>query len=525
MLPLEQITVGGLLRRTAALFPNRPALIWHDIPHTYAELDALTDRYAATLIRLGVEKGDHIALYGETETDVVSLFYAITRVGAVAVMINTSLASEDLERVLRLSDPKFLLIGRSYNPSVHLKQNAASIGALPTLNACYAVGEDRSDLSFPLLEPGMADGGLVCAREAEVLPSDTAAIIFTSGSTGAPKPVMTSHFSRANSGIQQAHDLAADCRDVFCVTMPMYHCFCISANVLAAAAVGACLCLPDDRHTGSVLRAVQEHRATLMHAVPSMFRAMMARPDFDSWDLSSLRAGLIGGSGYPPKDFVTIEKRFGMLLLASLGQTEATAGLSVSALTDSLEVRSTTVGHFMDHVEGKLVSLETGETAAPGEIGEICVRGYLVMQGVYRQPEQTAKTIDADGWLHTGDLATLDADGNLKMCGRCKDLIIRGGENISPIEIQDHICSLPQVPYCKIVPVPDAHYGEEACACVQVAEGQSITADEIRAFLKGRIADYKIPRYILFFKEFPTNTTGKVDPRATAAIAREILGL
>ena len=297
MLPLEQITISSLLRRTAALFPERPALIWHDVALSYHELDALADRYAATLIRLGVEKGDHVALYGEAETDVIALFYAITRVGAVAVLVNTSLASEDLERVLRLSDPKLLLIGRSYNPSVHLKQTAGSIGELPTLRGCYAIGEDRSDLSFPLLEPGEADGDLVCTREAEVRPSDTAAIIFTSGSTGAPKPVMTSHFSRANSGIQQAHDLAADCHDVFCVTTPMFHCFCISANLLASAAVGACLCLPDDRHTGSVLRAVQEHRATLLHAVPSMYRAMIARPDFDSWDLSSLRAGLIGGSG------------------------------------------------------------------------------------------------------------------------------------------------------------------------------------------------------------------------------------
>ena len=525
MLPLEQLTVGALLRRTAALFPDRTAVLYHGSRMSYRELDELADRYARALLFAGVQKGEHIALFAEAEPKTLALFYAVQRIGAVAVLVNTSLAATDLENVLRLSDPTMLFVGASYNEKHRLATTSQTLPPLPGLRRICAVGSEDSGLypSLPLDEA--AEEAALEAREAQIRPGDTAAIIFTSGSTGISKAVMTSHFSRVNSGIQQAHDMAATCDDVFCVTVPMFHCFCISANVMAALAVGGTLCLPDDRHTASILRAIHDHRCTVLHAVPSMYRAVMAREDFKSWDISSLRVGIIGGSGYPPEDFRRIEENFGLTLLASLGQTEATAGLSICRLTDSADKRCRTVGRFMDHVEGKIVDLETGESLPAGQIGEICVRGYLVMQGIYRQPELTAKAIDADGWLHTGDLAEQDEDGYLIMRGRIKDLIIRGGENISPIEIQDIICELPQIAYCKIVPVPDAHYGEEACACILLREGQTISSEEIRAWLRPRVAAYKIPKYMLFPDGLPVNTTGKVDPRAVAVMARKTLGL
>ena len=525
MLPLENITVGALLRRTAARFPERDALLFRGMRLSYRELDTLTDRYAAALLRRGIGKGDHVALFGEAEAETVALFYAVQRIGAVAVMVNTALAAEDLEKVLCASDPKLLCVGISYAAGRDLAAEVETLSPVDGMEAVFTVGS-AGPLRYPRLCPETAvDNDALLQREAEVRPEDTAVIIFTSGSTGVPKAVMTSHFSRVNSGIQQAHDFAADCEDVFCVTVPMFHCFCVSANLMAALAVGGCLCLPDDRHTASILKAIQKHRCTVLHAVPSMYRAVMARPDFKGWDISSLRVGIIGGSGYPPEDFVRIEQSFGMTLLASLGQTEATAGLTVCKLTDSLEKRCHTVGRFMDHVEGKIADLETGKALPAGQIGEICVRGYLVMQGIYRQPELTAKTIDAEGWLHTGDLAEQDEEGYLVMRGRIKDLIIRGGENISPIEIQDEICTLPGIAYCKIVPVPDAHYGEEACACVLLQDGQRMSVEQIRDYLKPRLAAYKIPKYILFFDQLPVNTTGKVDPKAVTALARNKLGL
>ena len=525
MLPLEKTTVGALLRRTVARYPNRPAVIDRDVCLTYRELDDLTDRYATELLHRGIGHGDHVALFGEPEAEVLSLFFAIQRIGAVAVMVNTALVRTDLETVLNLGDPKMICIGSSYQPDRNLADDVQALAPAPTVEGIFTMGS-ASSAFYPVL-PGQSeiDREAVAAAEKEVHSEDTAVIIFTSGSTGVPKPVMTSHYSRVNGGIQQSDDFAATCEDVFCMAVPMFHCFSISTNIMASLAVGGCLCIPDNRRTGSILRAIQNHRCTVLHAVPSMYRAIMARKDFHDCDISSLRVGIIGGASYPPGDFKRIEESFGMTLVSSLGQTESTAGLTVCNLDDDMEKRSTTVGHFMNYVEGKIADLETGETLPTGKIGEICIKGYLVMQGVYRQPEQTARAIDSEGWLHTGDLGELDEDGYITLHGRIKELINRGGEKISPVEVENQICALPGVETCRVVPVPDKHYGEEACACVVTAEKAAIEEAWIREQLHEQVAAYKVPKYILFFDALPLNGTGKVDNAATAARARRELGL
>ena len=526
MLPLEYITVGGLLRRTAALFPNRPAVIDHETRLSYRQFDELTDRFATALLRKGVGHGDHVVLFGEAEAEVLALFFAIQRIGAVAVMVNTALVRTDLETVLRLGDPKLICIGISYQKDRSLAADVKALGNLPAIvEGVFTMGSAVSEFYPPLRAEESKDEAAVAEVEKQVRCEDTAVIIFTSGSTGLPKPVMTSHYSRVNGGIQQSNDFAASCEDVFCVAVPMFHCFTISTNIMASTAVGGCICLPDNRHTGSILRAIQRHRCTVLHAVPSMYRAIMARKDFGEYDISTLRVGIIGGSSYPPNDFIRIEEGFGMTLASSLGQTESTAGLTVCSLDDSMDKRSTTVGKFMNHVEGKIADLETGEALAPGKVGEICIKGYLVMQGYYHQPEQTAKAIDADGWLHTGDLGELDEDGDIILRGRIKELINRGGEKISPVEVENEICALPQVDTCRMIPVPDIHYGEEGCACVVLHENMSVSEEEIRNHLREQVAAYKIPKYILFFDKLPLNGTGKVDSAATAARARAELGI
>lgn len=523
MVPLENITVGQLLRNTCGRYPDRPAAICHDRVCSYAELDGLTVRCASELIRLGVSKGDHVGIFGEVETASLALFLAVQRIGAVAVLINTMLNREDLECVLRLSDVKLLCVGGFYGGD--RAALVAQLGGLPCLEHVCAYGEAPSPLFPPLLTGAEPDAAAVAAMEAEVRPEDTAVIIFTSGSTGSPKAVMTSHYSRVNNGIQQAADIDAGCEDVFCVAMPMFHCFCISANIMAALSVGACLCMPENRHTLPILRAVSKYRCTVLHSVPSMFHAVMCRPDFGSWDLSSLRTGIIAGASYPPEDFDRVERAFGMTLLSSLGQTEATAGFTICRPGDSREKRCFTVGRFMDHVEGRIADMHSGATLPRGETGEICVRGYLVMQGYYKQPELTAAAIDREGWLHTGDLACVDGDGYLVMKGRIKDIIIRGGENISPLEIANEIDAMPGVAECKVVGVPDAHYGEEACACVVRQPGGAVDADGVRGYLSGRLAAYKVPRYVLFFDALPLKANGKVDAGAVKDMALRELGL
>ncbi|MDD4808319.1 MAG: AMP-binding protein, partial [Oscillospiraceae bacterium] len=352
---------------------------------------------------------------------------------------------------------------------------------------------------------------------------DTAAILFTSGTTGIPKAVPSSHEVRVNNARVQARDLGAGKTDKFCVAIPMFHCFCISANLLAAVSAGACLCFPPSRHTYDLLYTVSTMRCTVFSAVPALFFALMARKDFGSYDISSLRIGLIGGSAYAPQRFCDIERAFGFTLLSSLGQTEATAGFTICSPAESLTVRSTTVGHFMEHVQG-CICAPSGTELPPGQTGEICISGYCVMPGYYHAPQQTAQVMDAQGRLHTGDLGFLDTDGNIYLAGRLKDLIIRGGENIAPREVE--LCLLetcPQISQVKVVGVPDTHYGEELCACVVQKQGAQLTEDAVKNLAARRLAHYKVPKYIVFIKHFPYTANGKIRSADVRAICLQQL--
>lgn len=524
MLPLVNLTVGELLNKTADSFPARPAVIYRDRTYTYSELRSAVELRAQWLLDTGIRRGSHVAIFSDTELDTLLFFYAIQYIGAKVLMINPLLERLDLESAVNNSDVELLLVGCTYKPGKSLPELCCEsdlrCGAMMTFPGTHA--DCFPEVKLP---ERLEDRSALDAAMAAVKPEDTAVMFSTSGSTGMPKLVMTSHYSRVNSGIQQGYDLRATENDVFCMAVPMFHCFCISANVLAALSWGACLCIPDDRHTESILYAIEKHHCTVLNSVPTLFKAILAREDFAQRDLSSLRIGIIGGSYCPPEDFVRIEKSFGLKLMSSLGQTECTAGLTVCNVDDSIEVRSTTVGHFMSHVEGKIADINTGKTLPTGERGEICVRGYLVMQGYYKQPGLTKKTLDKNGWLHTGDLGFLDADGNIHMAGRIKELIIRGGENISPSEIEAQLISARGVEACKVVGVPDKHYGEEICACVQLENGKTVTEEQLREFLSERLAQYKVPKYFLFWTAFPTTATGKINPVKTAKQAANELGL
>ena len=527
MLPLEDLTVGGLLRRTARRFPDRPALEYRGRVWSYAALDGEVDRTARRLLGWGVDKGDHLALWCEAEPNAIVLLYAASRIGAVTALLNTSLGRTELKTLLERSDIRYLVIGDGYKELDYPALCRGLTEELPGLKAVLYAGQRGCGgyAALEYLEAGMASEEVLAGAEVRVRPEDTAFLLYTSGTTSVPKAVLGSHYSRVNSGIQQANDLGATQADRFCVAMPIFHCFCLSVNVMAACAVGACLYLPESRRTAALLEAVSQGRCTVMSSVPALYHAMLCRPDFDTWDISTLRTGFIGGSQYPPRLFREINDRFGFTLLSSLGQTEATAGITTAALGDSLEVRATTVGHFMDHIEGKIVCPRTGAQQPAGQMGEICVRGYAVMQGYYRQPECTARTIDADGWLHTGDMGYLDGDGNVHLTGRLKELIIRGGENISPAEVEAVLAGDDRVETCKAVGVPDPHYGEVVCLCVVRRKGARCTEAELKAELKAGLADFEVPQYILFLERLPETLTGKVRVQELKDLARETLGL
>lgn len=529
VLPLERITVGQLLRRTTEKYATNLAINRSGVAWTYQELDYYSDAVAAGLLAVGVKKGQHVAVITELEPESLLVFYAALKIGAIAAMICTSLPPEETERQIEDCDATMLIIGTSLVQD--LAETVRKIAMPDRVEKIIYIGS-RTDTGLPNLSWLMASGASVSAAQLQaakdaVHPDDTAVILFTSGTTSKPKMVMVSHYSRVNGGIQQAYDLACTQHDRFMVTTPMFHCFCISANILAACSVGACLCIPETRHTGDILDMIERERCTIFSGVPTMFHAVLCNRSFKNYDISSLRTGLIGGSTYPVSLFKEIEKGFDFTLMSSLGQTETTAGLSVCEMDDDLELRATTVGHFMSHVEGCIKDVATGEILPTGEKGEICVRGYLVMQGYYKNPEQTAKTIDKDGWLHTGDMAYLDENGYIHLTGRLKDLIIRGGENIGPAEIENVLADLPGIGECKVIGVPDSHYGEEVCACISMRPDaeQPLTEEQVRERVAQSLADFKIPRYVLFFDEMPHTGTGKMDPNAIREMAETRLGL
>lgn len=519
--PLEEITIGQMLRRSARQFAQRPALEYCGRIWSYKEFDFEVDRTAQWLLTLGVEKGDHVGLLCEAGPNAIFVLYAIFRIGAVAVMLNSSLLESEVRQLLQQTDVHYLVVGEEHR-DLGLTASAPGLKTqLPALRQIIHTGETPCSKGYGSSQDDLPALAMLHAAEQAVQVHDTASILFTSGTTGKPKAVMTDHFSRVNNAIQQVRDLDATEQDRFCMALPMFHCFSLTVNVLGTRAVGACLVLPKSRRTTVLLETVSQSKCTVMSCVPTLYRAMLCREDFETWDLSSLRAGYIGGSMYPPELFCEIDRRFQMTLVSSLGQTEATGGLTSCHLWDPLEARATTVGPFIANAEGKVVDTKTGQEQPIGETGEICVRGYLVMQGYYGQPEETAKSVDADGWLHTGDLGFLDEKGYVHLTGRLKELIIRGGENIAPGEIERVLLSDPRIEEAKAVGVPDVHYTEEVCACV-VATGP-ITEEEIRDLARQRLAPFKVPRYVLLFDSFPQTAVGKIDGKEVRRIALERL--
>ncbi len=512
MLPLRDITIGTALKEAAKKYPDRPAIEYKGTVLTYLDLDKETDHLATGFLTIGISCGTHVALWSELNKDLLVAYYALQKIGAVTVMLSTTLNQDAVLDQLRRTDCEWLIVGNFYS--------AAGIDSI-----CDAVRRNSSvemifmssrhfygdfDLhTVQLAGRGMSRNTLL-SELAQVVPDDPSMIMLTSGTNGQPKAVVSTHYARMNNAIQQADDMHATCEDRFCVMLPMFHCFCISTNILAALAVGGCVYLAEDRHSGTVLHLLEKHRCTIFNAVPTTYHAMVARPDFDGYDLSALRTGIIGGGTYTPEQFVEFEQKFGMTFLSSLGQTECSAGLTVANMDDPLDVRSTTVGHFMNHVEHKIAHLETGAPLPVGERGEICVRGYLVMSEYYGDPEQTAKTIDSEGWCHTGDMGWLDEDGNVHLCGRIKELVIRGGENISPKEVADVLLKDPRIADVKVIGVKDEHYGEELCACVVKADDAVLEEEQVRQIAREQLEAFKVPAHVLFFNQLPYSTNGKI---------------
>lgn len=524
---LRNITLGELFAETCARFENRIAVEYMGDKISYAQLDARTDAIARGLMACGVKKGSRAAIWGNDRPNTLLCLLAMAKIGAVAVMMGTSLQHTELEGLLELSEAEYIFFDEGFRdtsfPEICRRLD------LPRLSKLFYIGLQPAE-GFDTLSDLEALGENITADEltaakAAVTPDDPDMILFTSGTTSASKGVITTHYSRSNNVLAHIHALRATEKDKFCVAIPMFHCFSLTGSVLSALMCGACVYFPANRRTKTLFEAIERDGITVLHAVPTLFSAMLARNNAGEYDISSLRTGVIGGATYPPEFFERVSRELDYDLLSSLGQTEATAGFTFCDYDDPMEIKATTVGRFIEHTEGMIRNIATGEPQPRGQVGEICVRGYGVMQGYVNAPEMTAETLLPDGWLRTGDMGFIDENDCLHITGRLKDMIIRGGENISPIEIEDVLLEDGRIARVKAVAVPDAHYGEEICVCIVLKPDACMAEEEARELVRDRLAYFKVPRYVLFLDAIPETNSGKTAIGKLKDIARARLGL
>jgi len=502
---LVEHSIGAHLEQIARQAPDAPAVVYDGKTLTYAALNRTVNTIAGGLLSLGVGRGTHVCLMMQNRPTTLCCLYALLRIGAVAVLLNTKTPPQELMQRLADTDTDILLDDDPVRCSDLCGQLRLSV----------YIGEGTEILQCSTLQDAICAGTdfpetLLQAAANAVTPDDPDVILFTSGTTSHPKAVVTTHRSRLNNALSTAELNAVTADDRFCVALPMNHCFCLTAGVLAPMSMGACVCLSPDHHSRNVLGTIEKEHCTVLHGVPTLFLSMLHRLETERFDVSSLRMGMIGGAGYAPEQFLQIAKTLDFDLIPSLGQTEATAGITAAAFDDSDLVKSTTVGRLFPGLSARFCDPQTRTVLPDGEIGELCIRGYSVMQGYYRPTAIPA--IDADGYLHTGDLGHMDENGNIILVGRCKDIIIRGGENIAPAEIETLLLREPGVRAVKVLGVPDTHFGEEICACIATETPALVPdPDAIRERIANELPVFKIPKYFVFFSAFPTTDTGKPD--------------
>ena len=524
--PLLEETIAANLERTVAAYPDREALVsrHQGIRYTYAELDAAVDEVARGLLALGLERGDRLGIWSPNRAEWVLIQYATAKIGVILVTVNPAFRTSELEYVLSQSGCRMLVAATSFKTSDYVAMVDEVAPSVPNLERTIFFDSEAWDEL--LAGAAGVDEARLRGISESLECTDPINIQYTSGTTGAPKGATLSHRNILNNG----YFVACACRyteaDRVGIPVPFYHCFGMVMGNLGCTTHGACMVLPGPGfEPGAVLETVEAERCTSLYGVPTMFIAELQHPDFSIRDLSSLRTGIMAGSPCPVEVMRQVIDRMGMAeVTICYGMTETSPVSTQTAPDDELERRVSTVGRVHPHVEVKVVDGD-GETVACGEPGELCTSGYSVMLGYWEDPKRTAEAIDADGWMHTGDLATIDEAGYAKIVGRIKDIVIRGGENVYPREVEEFLYGHPAVVDVQVIGVPDERFGEELMACVIRKQGAELDADGLREFCRGKIAHYKVPRYVKFVDAFPMTVTGKVQKYKMREQAITELGL
>ncbi len=544
---LINLTFSQVLDRMVEEFPDQYAFKYTtlDYVRTYEQFREDVDQFAKALISMGVKAGSKVSIWATNVPAWFITFWAATKIGAVLVTVNTAYKRHEADYLFRQSDTHTLVMVESCLDSNYreiINEICPEIATtkpgeplhckrLPFLRNVITVGfKQPGCLTF---DEAMERGNLVPQEElnrmaAKVKPEDVCNMQYTSGTTGFPKGVMLTHYNVVNNGKCIGDRMGLSTADRMMIQVPMFHCFGMVLSMTASLTHGATVCPMPYFSAKSSLACINQERITCFNGVPTMFIAMFNHEDYRKTDFSHMRTGIMAGAGCPPELMrrAADPNEMNMIGIVSVyGQTESSPGSTMSAWTDPLDLRCDTVGYNFPHIECKIIDPETGEEVKDGENGEFCSRGYNTMKGYYKMPEATKGTVDAEGWLHSGDLACKDADGNYRITGRLKDMIIRGGENIYPKEIEEFIYTHPDVQDVQVIGVPDKKYGEEAMACIILKEGKSVTVEEMHDYIAASMARHKVPKYIEFVKSFPMNAAGKVLKYKMREEAAERLGL
>lgn len=537
-------TLGGVLDDLSKNNPNGWAVRYTDRNYfrTWKELNDEADLIARGMMSLGVKKGDHVAIWATNTPEWILTLFAAAKIGAVLVTVNTNFKIFELEYLLRQSDTKLLVMiggfkNNDYVATVNellpeLKTTSGEIESehLPFLKRVVFAGKETPEgmLNFEDLKILGGDFPVEIYEENKktLNTHDVVNMQYTSGTTGFPKGVMLTHYNILNNGKTIGDGMKYTKNDKLCITVPFFHCFGLVLAMMACITHGTTM-VPVERYSPvPVMNAISVEKCTAVHGVPTMFIAMLEHAQFNNFDFSSLRTGIMAGSPCPIEVMKKVIDKMNMReIVIVFGQTEASPGCTMTTTSDSIDKRVNTVGRAFPGVECKIIDPESGEELPINTPGEFCARGYNIMKGYYKMPEATAQAIDKDGWLHTGDLCTVDEDGYYKVVGRIKDMIIRGGENIYPKEIEECLYTCDKVSDVQVIGVPSEAYGEEVMACVILKDGEEMTEEEVKEFVGARMAKHKVPRYVRFVDSFPTNAAGKIQKFKMREEAIEILKL
>ncbi|MDO8914501.1 MAG: AMP-binding protein [Coriobacteriia bacterium] len=539
------LTIGQYFEKTASADPGRDFVVYpdRDLRWTYAQFDQRVDRLAKGLLAIGIGKGDHVGIWARNVPDWLTFMFATAKIGAVLVTVNPVYKSHELAYVIKQSDMKALVIIDAFRdvdyvdiirglvPEAAIQERGhLNSTEFPVLKSLIYMGPEKHRGFYNVPEllvlgehtPDQPLRGLTASLKAD----DVVNMQYTSGTTGFPKGVMLTSTNILNNGFYIGERQKFTPEDRVCLPVPLFHCFGCVLGVLAVLTHGATLVMVESFDPVIVLAAIQKEKATALYGVPTMFIAELAHPMFDMFDLTSLRTGIMAGSPCPIETMKqVIDRMHASEMTICYGLTEASPVFTQTTTEDTLERKCETVGRRHDEIEVRVVDPETGEDCPPDVPGELLCRGYNIMKGYYNMPEATEKAIDADGWLHSGDLGTVDEAGYYRITGRIKDMIIRGGENIYPREIEEFLYTMPGIKDVQVVGVPDAKYGEVVGAFIVRAEGCDVSEGDVQEYTRARLARYKCPKYVFFVDTFPMTASGKIQKYKLRDMAREQLGL